>query len=99
MIVIFNDGFSVQFANRLIISVKIGRFNYCDNYGKKDLINELMFGSAIECENCEVSIMDGFGNFITHDFGAAKNDALGYIKTDDLADLIIEVKNYKSEVK
>ena len=99
MIVIFNDGFQLQFKNGLIINVSIGRFNYCDNYGKKDLINELVFGSAIECENCEVSIMNGLGDFITHEFGVAKNDTLGYIKTDDLAELILKVKNYKSEVK
>ena len=99
MIVIFNDGFELQFTNGLIIRVSIGESSYCDNYGKKDLINVLMFGSAIECENCEVSIMNEFGDFITHEFGAAKNDTLGYIKTDDLAELILKVKNYKSEVK
>ena len=97
MIVLFDDGFELQFANGLIIRVKIGEFNYCDNYGKKNL-NEVLPGYALECENCEVSIMDEFGNFITHEFGAT-NDTIGYIKTDDLAELILKVKNYKSEVK
>lgn len=99
MIVLFDDGFELQFANGLIIRVKIGEYSYCDNYGKKDLMNEVLLGNALECENCEVWIMNGFGDFITHEFGAAKNKALGYIKTDDLAELILKVKNYKSEVK
>ncbi len=95
MIVLFDDGFELQFANGLIIRVSIGEFNYCDNYGKKTLMNEVY---ALECENCEVSIMNGLGDFITHEFGAA-NDTIVYIKTDDLAELILKVKNYKSEVK
>ena len=96
MIVIFDDGFELQFANGLIIRASIGESSYCDNYGKKNLTNEVLLGYALECENCEVSIMNGLGEFITHEFGA---DKIGYIKTDDLAELILKVKNYKSEVK
>ncbi len=88
-----SKGFHIEFENGLSVSVQFGRGNYCDNRTAEP--DELK--GDIKSETAEIAVFNANGNWMTKQFLPKNNgDVMGYLSADNVADLIIAVKNYKS---
>lgn len=89
--VVSEKGFQITFENGLTISVMFGAGNYCQAKNSDYPINR-NFKVNHESVNCEIAIWDESGKWFSF-----KNDqVIGWISTDETADIIHAVKNAKN---
>lgn len=87
-------GFQITFSNHYTISVQFGKYNYCsarDNslicpHPSKD---ELESWAKDICEDAEVAVFDGDGNFVR--INGNNDDVIGYVTPDKLMELMLWV--------
>lgn len=85
-------GFQIKFENGYTISIFNGFGSYSENHDKAEILS---FKSlSVNSKDCEVAIIYN-GKFCTDKFIETDDDVKGYISADELADLIMKVKNAK----
>ena len=88
-----NHGFQITFQNGLTISVQYGKGNYCS---RKDLngidFNEDLRTPIIESQTAEIMVWDESGEAVWLD---QHDEVLGYLSTDDVANMITLVSQAK----
>lgn len=85
----------LEFKNGYEVSIYNGFGSYSENNFNKEIYNMMMkpkYEDRCPSKNCEVAIIYD-GKFCTSKFIETDDDVIGYIKPDELADLIIKVKN------
>lgn len=89
--------FWLTFENGYTISVFNGYGSYSENHFKSDLsILMIPKEKTVDSKDCEVAVMYKDEMFCTDRFiDCDGNDVIGYISADELADLIIKVKEEK----
>lgn len=88
-------GFKITFENGYTISVINGYGSYSENHFKKEIfetMRNLKFDDTCNSKNCEVAVIYE-DIFCTDKFIETDDSVKGYISADELADLIIKVKN------
>lgn len=86
---VFDNGYTISIFNGFG-SYSENHFNY--KLGHKMLNNE----PILECktDDCEIAIMKD-DRFCTRNFIESDDSVKGYVSTDELAEIIYKVKNYK----
>lgn len=87
--------FKITFDNGYTISIVNGYGSYTENHYNQKLLKKmknLRFIDFCESEDCEVAILYE-DEFCTRSFIETNDSSIGYIKSDELADLIMKVKN------
>ena len=92
-----SKGFHITFENGLAISVQWGKGNYCSNYNG-DCYN--MFCHGAESKTAEVAVFKGnkfmdLNLFLSEDI-YTDGQVAGYLTPEDVVDLLVKVKEYKS---
>lgn len=88
-------GFKITFENGYTISVINGYGSYSENHFKKEIfetMQNLKFDETCNSKNCEVAVIYE-DIFCTDKFIETDDSVKGWITADELADLIIKVKN------
>lgn len=88
-------GFKITFENGYTISVINGYGSYSENHFKKEIfetMQNLKFDDTCKSKNCEVAVIYE-DIFCTDKFIETDDSVKCYISADELADLIIKVKN------
>ena len=88
-------GFQIKFVNGYTISVFNGYGSYSENQFKDEIfetLRDLKIGDECVSKDCEVAIIYK-NKFCTNKFIETDDRVKGYISADELADLIINVKN------
>lgn len=88
--------FKLKFKNGYEISIINGFGSYSENKFKTELFEPSMNLFAIKSKDCEIAIIYK-EIFVTKKFIDCGDDVLGYISSDELADIIYMVKNYRGE--
>ena len=89
--------FKITFENGYTISVINGYGSYTENHFNQKLLKKmekLNFTDVCVSKDCEVAIIY-CGEFCTRNFIETTDSVIGYIKSDELAKLIMKVKNAK----
>ena len=81
----------ITFNNGYTISIINGYGSYSENRYKSELIATPEFAS-IDSKDCEVAIVYK-GEFVTNDFLNCGDSVKGYVRPDELAEIILMVKN------
>jgi len=91
----------MTFSNGLTLSVQFGFGNYCGNYNKPGLVQNMLdvlteTDKLQSCRDAEIAVLDQNGNWYTSDIieELEDDDVVGYITPDRLAEIIPLVKNY-----
>lgn len=90
-------GFKITFENGYTISVVNGFGSYSENRFNTKLYekmnnNNIKFFNICQTKDCEVAILYN-NEFCTDRFIETDSDVKGWITADELADLIIKIKN------
>lgn len=94
MILTDKGHFKITFENGYTVSVVNGFGSYSQNHFNTDLLTETF--SPITSQDCEIAILYN-GNFVTRKFLDIQDDVYAYVKPDEVADIIYNVKNYKED--
>lgn len=87
--------FQIKFENGYIISVFNGYGSYSENHFKKEIFETMLnlkLDDTCKSKDCEVAVIYE-DIFCTDKFIETDDSVKGYISADELADLIIKVKN------
>ena len=90
----------ITFENGLTISIFNGFGSYTENHFNEKLLplkNELLIA---ESKTCEIAVFKDFDNneWLTNEFIDCEGDNVkGYVTPEELAEIIIKVKNYNME--
>ena len=85
----------LEFKNGYTISIYNGFGSYSENRLNKKIYNKMMkpkYEDRCSSKDCEVAILYN-GGFCTDRFIETDDSVKGYISADELADLIVKVKN------
>lgn len=88
-------GFKITFENGYTISVINGFGSYSENHFKEEIfetMQNLKFDDTCKSKDCEVAIIYE-DKFCTDKFIETADSVKGWITSDELADLIIKIKN------
>lgn len=96
MIITDKGHFWLTFKNGYTISVFNGYGSYSENHFARELIDIPKF-CEIGSKDCEIAIIYK-DNFVTGRFVECGDSVKGYIRADELADIIYKVKNYNGEL-
>lgn len=88
--------FKLKFKNGYEISIINGFGSYSENKFKYELFMPSKNSFEIKSKDCEIAIIYK-EEFVTKKFIDCGDDVLGYISSDELADIIYMVKNYKGD--
>jgi hypothetical protein len=98
----YNFNTHMTFENGLTISFAIGEGNYCSNRSTETNPYETYIKER-ESNDCEVLVFNSITNedlkikqFLPEGITGDGNTYAGWIKADDLADIIQNVKNWKA---
>jgi len=85
-------GMHMRFENGLTISIQFGKSNYCEHRNKPDRLSTPNVWKSVDAE---VAVWDYENNYLTGLFiGHIGNGVVGYLSTDEVADIIHKVKSY-----
>lgn len=87
-------GFGVEFENGYGVSIINGLGSYTENHFNLDLREEeTKPGARCITPTCEIAIIHKELGFVTKTFiPEAGDDVVGYVKPEELADIIVKVK-------
>lgn len=88
-------GFQIKFKNGYTISVFNGFGSYSENHFKEEMfeiLQNLKIEDICNSKDCEVAVIYE-GKFCTDKFIETDDSVKGYISADELAELIVKVKN------
>ncbi len=99
----YNFNTQITFENGLTISIAIGEGNYCSNrkIENSDINPYNTYVKQRESKNCEAIVFDVNHNdldiqqFLPEGINGDGSKIAGWIKADDLAEIIYKVKNWK----
>ena len=97
MIITDKGHFWLMFENGYKISVFNGYGSYSENHFREELRRIPEF-ARVDSKDCEIAVLYN-GIFCTDRFIETDDSVKGYIKADELADIIYKVKNYKENNK
>lgn len=94
MILTDKGHFKITFENGYTVSVINGFGSYSQNHFNTDLLTNTF--TPIISQDCEIAIIYD-GHFVTRKFLDIRDDVYAYVKPDEVADIIYQIKNYKEE--
>lgn len=94
MILTDKGHFKITFKNGYTVSVINGFGSYSQNHFNTDLLSDTLI--PIVSQDCEIAILYE-GYYVTRKFLEVHNDVYGYIRPEEVADIIYKIKNYRED--
>ena len=89
MILTRSGNLKIKFENGYELSISNGFGSYSDNHLK----HELLEAKEVASDKCEIAVLKN-NKFVTKKVLNASDDVVGYVSPDEIAEIIMKVKNY-----